>query len=494
MQISFLEFCVPIIGLLVGWFAVSLGDQPVDFIIWCFYLLLLLSVSRPIAQWISGEIDAFDPLGLLALFAVHFFGVTPMYQYASASYPYLQWDSVTNSWVVYWFIVNSILMSGFFFVVTRKAAGIVFASRESQNIRRPLVPTFYEKAVAHKIRSSAILLLLVAVALKILILAKFGGIGGIISAYQDRLEQGVTQYNPLAGLGALVYLSDAAPVLASIVIVLTCVIIKPVRGSVWGGWMLAIGIPVSFLYVGLVGSRSNTVYTAFILLCYASMFWKKFKAINIIVGGVLMVVFMNSYLAYKFGGIEAVFNENAKKAAFVARQLENPLEFLLIRDFGRMDVQVLAMREMFDEGYPPAWGRSYVGGVFSIVPSAIFPDRPENFTLEKTEIIFPGMTLNGEKATTLVFGGAGEAWVNWKWLAPFGIVPYYFVVIFCIFYFRAGVFGRWNKLLCPVYSLVPIALLVYDSNSMLYFLAQFALCPLIISLKIKNHPTLCNYW
>mgnify|MGYP003615552001 CR=1 FL=1 len=494
MHISFLELFIPIIGILVGWFAVSLGDQPVGLVIWGLYLLLLISVSKPLAQWISGEIDAFDPLGLLALFAVHFFGVTPMYQYASASYPYLQWDSVTNGWVVYWFAVNSILMSAFFFVLTKKSSGIVFLSRERLNCEQPVATALYEKAIAYKIRGVAIFLLVIAVALKALILAKFGGLGGIMSAYQDRLEQGVTQYNPLAGLGALVYLSDAAPVLASIVIVLTCVIIKPVRYSAWGGWMLAIGIPVSFLYVGLVGSRSNTVYTAFILLCYASMFWRKLRAINIIIGGVLMVIFMNSYLAYKFGGIEAVFDENAKKAAFAARQLENPLEFLLIRDFGRMDVQVLAMREMFDEDYPPAWGRSYIGGVFSIVPSAIFPGRPENFTLEKTEIVFPGMTLNGEKATTLVFGGAGEAWVNWKWLAPLVIIPYYFVVVLCVFYFRYGALGGWNKFLCPVYSLVPIALLVYDSNSMLYFLAQFALCPLIISLKIKKHPFFCNSW
>lgn len=488
MNISLLEYIIPPVGLLFGWFVVSLGDQPIGLPIWCCYTLLLIAVSRPLAQWLSGQIDAFDPLGLLAVFSVHFFGVTPMYQYASASYPYLQWDVVTDGWVVYWFAINTAVVSIVFFVLGNKFCNLAVPARgvEYSIGNFSAQRGTFDLGSAYRVRTFTVWLFVFAVLLKGLILAKFGGIGGMMSAYQDRLEQGVTQYNPLAGLGALVYLSDAAPVLAAIAVVITYSLISPVRGSAWGWWMLVVGIPVSFVYVGLIGSRSNTVYTAFILLCYSSIFWRKLRAINLVIGGLVMVIFMNSYLTYKFGGISAVFDEGTKKAAFAARQLENPLEFLLVRDFGRMDVQVIAMREMFDEGYSPVWGRSYVGGVFSIVPSTFFPGRPENFTLEKTEIIFPRLTLNGEKATTLVFGGAGEAWVNWKWFAPLCAIPYYYLVALCIFRFRSGINGMWDKFMCPIYSLVPIALLIYDSNSLLYFLAQFALFPFLVSRRLRS--------
>ncbi|MFP3560050.1 hypothetical protein SB861_57120, partial [Paraburkholderia sp. SIMBA_049] len=95
----------------------------------------------------------------------------------------------------------------------------------------------------------------------------------------------------------------------------------------------------------------------------------------------------------------------------------------LFRDLSRFDVQALAIDTATQPAYAYPMGRSFVGAIASIVPSALWSDRPDTFALEKSEIMrdFERTALD---KTTLLFGMPGEFLVN------FGIAG--FVLSFAI--------------------------------------------------------------
>lgn len=426
-----------------------------------------LVVAFPLADAISGRRDIFDPVSMLSLFSLHFLIFSPLYQVSEGYYPYLNWSSVNASYVGTWFLIASLAVFCLLvpaYVLSRDIyfnKNIISIECQDADVLGRILNFF--------IAFSAIV--------KIYTLIHLGGFSGIAAAYTDRLEFGVSSYNPLKGIGALVYVGDALPVLIMIKIML----IWP-RARL--GLILALSVMLSVSLVGWYGSRSNIIYSVFFVFVYIHFLNKKLGVKWMLSAFLGLVVVMNAMIVYKFGGLDAIFDSNVRKEAFYKRGIDNPLAFVAVRDFGRMDVQTIAVTEVLAYDYPLALGRSYLGGVTSIVPSAIFPSRPENFTREKTEIIFPGATSSDDFETTLVFGGIGEAFVNFGFYSLFLFIALgFFMAKMSIFYQRATKLRQ--VIVLPVISLLPVAFLIYDSNSLMYFFAQFALFPLLLVVVMK---------
>lgn len=429
-----------------------------------FYSLI---VAFPLVDVIAGRRDIFDPVSMLSLFSLHFLIFSPLYQVSENYYPYLNWSAVNTSYVGTWFLITSLAI---FCLLT-----------PAYVLSRGILPSKETIALECREVGSLIKILNIFIAIsafvKIYTLFHLGGFSGIAAAYTDRLEFGVSSYNPLKGIGALVYVGDALPVLLMIKIMLD-----------WPRARLAIILTLSVILsvslVGWYGSRSNIIYSIFFVLIYIHFINKKLGMKWMLSAFVGLIVVMNAMIIYKFGGLEAVFDANVRKEVFHKRGIENPLAFVAVRDFGRMDVQTIAVTEVLAYDYPLALGRSYFGGLTSIVPSAIFPSRPENFTKEKTEIIFPGATASDDFETTLVFGGVGEAFVNFGFYSFFVFLGVGLCIAkLSIFYQRAKKLRQ--VVILPVISLLPVAFLIYDSNSLMYFFAQFALFPLMLLMIMK---------
>jgi hypothetical protein len=159
---------------------------------------------------------------------------------------------------------------------------------------------------------------------------------------------------------------------------------------------------------------------------------------------------------------------------------------LIARDLGRMDVQVLALRETGDDRGPEyAYGRTYLASVFAIVPRFVIDWKPDQITREKTEILYGrgSYIANQPRQTTLVLGQFGEAFVNFSYL---GIFVFYFLLgrlVRCIK--RGAVSLRRDDLrlyLVPAICLLPVLLVITDANVVMQQAVRYLLVPTTVVL------------
>lgn len=461
LVVIFVFFCeIALMGL-----AVVGGSADVPMTVVFPALLIALILAFPIADWLSSRVDLLDPIALLSIFGVHYFLYGPFYQISHNFWPYLRWSSSIGAWVPLWYWLQLIFIS--------MALFIGGAGRFQLRANRVANGASAE-------RTMFIILLICGVA-KAATFALFGGIGGMIEAYNLRIQMGVLSYNPFAGLGPLVFAGDAFPFVGAIAALWFVRKKSFAKSNLFFVSFMAVAFVFVLFLAGLRGSRSNTVYAMAIIFGTYHFMIRRIGRGTLLAGVVGLVLFMQGYYAFKVGGVESVFNPAVREEAFKTKQLQDTKNFVIIRDFTRMDVQVITLWRLMETGYEPVWGRSFVGGIASIIPQAILPNRPTNFIKEKTEIITPGRTFVMQGGTTLVFGEFGELLANFGILSVLFGVPFGFLLR----YFRS-VIDTVNAdsplvFVAPVLGIIPITFLVYDSNSWLYFFIQFLLAPALIS-------------
>ena len=109
-----------------------------------------------------------------------------------------------------------------------------------------------------------------------------------------------------------------------------------------------------------------------------------------------------------------VFGDSGKRERLVG-QTGRSIQALLLGDLARSDVQAYLLYRLYggERNYKFAWGRTYLGAAASVVPSWIWPNRPETKVREGTEIqygIYPG--AHTSLVSTRQYGFAGEAMLN----------------------------------------------------------------------------------
>jgi hypothetical protein len=429
-------------------------------------------LSWPIGDWLSKRRDTFDPICLLALFGVHFFLLGPQYQLANNYFPYLNWNPTLQKWSSVWFYSQAA-----FLFIALLSAHAKFRSPVQEAAITPALSTSTLPAS----NNYAFALVAITFCVKVLTFLYFGGVSGVLNAYETRLTHGVIENNPFAGLGPLVLVGDMFPIALGLYCILRW------RHRRWfasnrGLFIFAAALLLIALFaVGLRGSRSSVVFAMAVVVLSYHYLVRPLRKWHLIGGAAALVVFMQGYLVYKFGGLDAIFSEAARQQSFSERKLDEGPEFVLIRDFTRMDVQTISLYRVLVDDYPLAWGRSLFSGITAIIPSFLFPGRPITFILEKTEILFPNRSFDARTSTTLVFGGLGEIFVNFGWLSLLLAWPFGTILRRLRHTVRAASNSDAAAILAPLACLLPIALLVYDSNSLAYFFVQFCSVSLILA-------------
>jgi hypothetical protein len=160
-----------------------------------------------------------------------------------------------------------------------------------------------------------------------------------------------------------------------------------------------------------------------------------------------------------------------------------PLSSFLFRDLSRFDVQIIALDTVEKPAYGLSWGRSFVGAVASIIPTALWEDKPDTFAQEKTEIVKEVESGTMDK-TTLLFGMPGEFLVNFGvpgFLLSF-LIPAYLLVK----QHKVGQRSRrWLPLRAVMWPL-PFLFFLFDSNVMVYYVVRWILLfgvPMAFALK-----------
>lgn len=415
-------------------------------------------------EWFSGKLDLYDPVGLLGILGFHFFFLAPLL--------HVKWDFWMHEvapppdwrdWLGYMGLLNLVGV-----VCYRMGRQFFEARTKSQE-------TFWEIDKT-RLRIVLPLCLLVSVAAQIWVYVRMGGITGYMDA---RLN------NPTVfiGLGWVFMISESAPILAAFYVILK---MRRQRVS-WAlvGFAIFLLFVVQMLFGGLRGSRSETVQVLFWVVGCIHFLVRPVPRKLIYVGCAFLFAFMYFYGFYKDMGMNATeAMSSSEDRDRIAQHTGRTSEALVLGDFGRSDVQAFILYRLVNdaEDYTYAKGRTYIGALALLIPSAILPEKPETKLKEGTEIeVGTGGYVPGELWSSRVYGLAGEAMLNFGPVS----VPFAFAVFgLLVGWFRSRTFtllpGDARYLLVPFGVYFCLAALSGDSDNLIFGLAKDGFLPFLV--------------
>lgn len=367
-------------------------------------------LMRDLVAWLSGQVELFDPVGLLGAFGTHLFFLAPLL--------HVYWDSWLHyffavdlpsdwrPWLGYMAFLN--LLGLLIYRMVRKAgtpppppASLLTAWR----LRPERVPLVFGGAIG------------IGTLLELWTLRHFGGVGGIILAYSNRAEG-----EAFGEMGRLFMVSEAVPLLAMILYA-----IYAQRRRVLASWPILIGVILLFfgaqmLFGGLRGSRSNTLYAMVWVIGIMHLTVRRLSVKLIsTVGLVLLVSFLYGYGIYKGGGAEAVQDVTSGRMSLssMAETTHRDFRSTLLGDLGRADIQAFLLYRLSRERtFHYGWGRSYLASLAILVPRSLWPNRPKGKGVEGTALEYGPGTMPEGMYSSRVYGLQGEALLNF---GPMGV-------------------------------------------------------------------------
>lgn len=430
--------------------------------------LISFQLSLVIGFWLNGTLDTLDPIVALSLLCVNYLLVAPILQLYFQFWPYIYWNNSSEYYVDQWFWLQLAFFSIIFFIAAAPIAKVDRPLTESSDV-----------SVNGLAWIGIFLSLAVTLAAKIYTLIAFGGFGGTIDAYQLRLNSGgVSENNVFAGMGVPFAVGNAFPIAAGYALVLT-LRNKPFWKSRLGFILLVAFISVTAITLnGLVGSRANIIYAVAMPVALYHFLIRRISISVLVAGVVSLLIFSQAYTTYKFGGLEAVFSPSRYEQVMQDRKIEDVQLFSSVRDFSRMDVQVLTL-EAVDTGLIELrYGRTYLGGIASIIPSSIWPNRIGSFTDEKSIIHYK--SRNPSKISNIVFGAFGEAYVNFGYGSFFIAILIGLLTRFCRSMTLTPAASGISYIFSPIAVVLPVMVILYDSNSLLYVLIMMSIVPIFL--------------
>ncbi len=430
--------------------------------------------------WLRGQFDTFDPLGLFSIFAGGFFVVIPSLQIGWDLWPYIEPLTNEREYFFIWALMNA---AGLSLIAYLNPLQVTPQKLPLQNQTQPLALDLQRFNIAILVMG------FLCLGAFIYVLSRFGGIEGYIAAYSQLLALGRSEYDPLAGLGIPMLLADNFRGLATIA-ALVWFRHKPWAKSRFGLALFMLMLMPIYLTIGagLHGSRAAVVFSLIGLVIGYHLLVKPLSRAFLLIGVVGFMFLMTILFFYKFDGINALSNifDAQYRAAVQDARNQEALSYVLVRDIARLDIQLLAMKAYATLPLDYSWGRSYLTAPFAIVPS-IFFTQPAPITLEKTNILFgPGAYQSG-MSTPILLGQTGEMFVNFSY---FG---------FLLSFVLMGLFLRWlqnfyqtrptndpQRLWLPVLVILPILLLIFDSNVIVMHLTRYLLLPYLLILYAQN--------
>jgi hypothetical protein len=453
-------------------FAVGYEDCRHWFLVPVFCCGVLLASDA--MEWLRGRLDVFDPVGVLALFGLHFFFIAPMLHVAWEYFMYeVQPPPDWRDWLGGMACLN---FAGLLvYRITRSWMG--------GRAERPRK----QRWVLDRQRFAFMILPALALSFAMLLyfLARMGGVSGMINAYENRMSGGATLFS---GAGWIMALSEIFPILG-----LMALVIFLQRYSKPPSWVMLGALLVAFVAVqlfcgGLFGSRSNTMRAMVWGVGLVHFCVRPVPRRFVLVGLIFVVGFMYIYGFYKSAGMEGlrIAFSGAEQRKELETQTGRGFETLLLADLGRADVQAFLLYRIWDplSDYRYALGRTYVAAMRLFIPSFVWPDRPPTKVKEGTEVIYGAGTYDPVRwSASRVYGLAGEAMLNF---GPFS-VPVAFGVLGLIIGKIRGWMSIWGRdeiwiLILPALVSLSMELLSGDLDNIMFIVVKNGALPLIVML------------
>jgi hypothetical protein len=446
-------------------------------------------------DWFRGKMDAFDPVGIVGVYGLHFFLLAPLlHVYWNTWLQYVTPPPDWRDWLGYMACLNVVGL-----LVYRFSRERVWRIDRSKN--RPMTSKTFRNAerwpgiwILDKRRFFRIvpLVLFIAVVLQFYQYLQYGGILGYINAATvaattNAANPAASDTASLEGTGWLSALAECLPIVA----MMAYAVAAETRPR-WRSWwvIIALVLPtflvLDLLFGGLRASRSTIIWT---LVWGVGIIHFRIRPVSkkyLLLGCAVMVVFMYFYGFYKSVGLGALQAlQSAQARATLTQQTQRgDLQGTLLGDLGRSDIQAFLLYRITrpDSDYSYAWGGTYVADLRVAIPTAIWPNRPPGKVQAGTEAQFGrGSYVPGVWVSLNVYGLAGEAMLNFGPLAA----PISFVAL--------GLFVGWVRrmlltldpadarlLIYPFLVTMCIGLIVGDLDNNIFNLIKNILVPLLV--------------
>jgi hypothetical protein len=369
-------------------------------------------ISKEAIDWLRSDEDPLDPIGLFSLFGIHFFFLSfllhPLFDFYW-TYPYAPND--WRPWLGYAAVLNCIGI-----VLYR----LILAWYRRNRVRHRAAT--YWQLSRGRLLFLSVVSLATSASMQYLTYERFGGVSGMIESYTSRRAG----EDPFEGLGWISVFAESFPVILAIAVGVLTRGSKIWRSPITMGVVMLLVFVSAIYFGGLKGSRS-TIFFTLVWAAGILHFWvRPISKRVLVVFPLVLFLFMNVYLFYKRGGVEGILNiadPMAREELSQGGLGGQPELYILLHDFARADMNALVLFLVHTaDDYEYAGGRSYLAAVLSVIPRAIWPDKPETLGKERAELLF------GRGADVYVpyaIGMAGEAAMNFGPLA----IPLTFVLV-----------------------------------------------------------------
>ena len=449
--ISSLIFCV----------FLAVYTSPLDWFLLAIFLCGCLS-GIDMISYLRGQLDTFDPLGVLGVFAYYFFYIAPLLTLGTGYHSrFLPAVPNWTEWIGWMALIN--------------AGGLILylASRRIFPVRRPRTawvvraPSFF---------TAISIALPIAFSLQVYIFVKFGGITGFMRAFTER------DTAAFSGMGYVFLLAETFPVFLAIAVL------------VWkrdflkrSPWIFLFLLVVAFFFLklicgGLRGSRTITVFGLFWVVGAIHVWVRPVSRRFLAVGVLFIVAFMYLYGFYKDVGLRAF--EAVNDTSKIGRLEDNSgrtMYEVLLSDLARTEIQATLLHQVVTGDYQFGWGKTYLEDCAFFIPHALWPDRPEGKVTAGTEALFGRGSYDPVvHRATYIYGLAGEAMLNYPPVfAPLAFILLAFVVSRLRSFLVADK-DDLRLLLIPVFAYGSVLLMGSDLDNLLFASLSIAVAPLIL--------------
>jgi hypothetical protein len=431
-------------------------------------------------RWFTGEVDTFDPVGLVGLFGVYFFFLAPLF--------HVRWDHWIDEvlpppdwrfWLGAMAALNAVGLLAYRAALAHVDAG-TFAMPKATTAWH-LRPKRFWWAWGVGVAPAA--------ALQIWVYARYGGLMDYMTAAEHR-EQA------FLGIDRIGMLSGSFPVL--LILAYAVVVAARRKTPTWTALCLVLlaFVLLKLLFGGLQGSRAEIVWAAFAAVGVVHYWIRPLSRNTVLIGVCALVPFMYIYGFYKSAGVDGLQKafESSQSRAAVEGKIHRPISSTLLDDLGRSDVQAYLLYRLNQPhcDYQYAFGRSYVGAVLSLIPGPLWRERPPTKVKEGTEILYGAGSYRERPISSTferdryvgmssrVYGLAGEAMMNFgPWSVPLAMA---------LFGVMVGRVRRWaltwrrhdaRRLLLPWAITILFGILVNDSDNVVWFVEHIVAVPFV---------------
>lgn len=421
-------------------------------------------VTRDAIEWLSGRLETLDPLGLFSLFGFYVFFLAYLLHVALDFYwhyrfppsdwrPWLGLSATVN-------VAGLLLFRWLLQLKPKRTARVVWVLHRSR---------FIVVASAALVGSAV---------LQGYFYSRFGGI--VATAFARETRTGNS--DPFQGLGWLITIAEGFPVISVI-----AVLVLTRRARFWRSRLavpaLLVGTFVVTLPFGaLRGSRSTVFMVLFWAIVLFHIYVRPISRKLVMLAPLLLFLFMTSAMYYKHGGVEgaarigdtAIIHEIEDTMGF-----GNAYAFILLHDFARADSQALALYlTSTDKSYSYALGRTFYAGLLSVVPRAIWSNRPAHVGREKAHLLYG---VGSTERVFWVFGLPSEFLLNFGPVAmPLAFVVFAAVVSLARFTLSWRTVDDSRQLLWPLLLYMCFVTALGETPNLMWTLMKNGLVPFVV--------------